>query len=250
MTKVRFDNDLSGVIGEAVVEKETAKLFCRDSILYLTGPKFGLSGVEHLDTILTGAYIDVTPGTGETHTEFTVLTQQPGGNKSYAGLNIILDASGLGSLKKGSPIYYRQIQVGRITGFELSPTAQTVWVRANIHPAYTMLIYQGTRFWDVSGIRVTGGVFSGLTVDTESMEALVTGGVALATPEGEEMGRPAENGDHFALIDAAKKEWEQWRPELPFKENLSGETTPIEVPAENVPVNGQQQVEHDQYGWD
>ncbi|MEA3333090.1 MAG: hypothetical protein U9Q58_05800 [Pseudomonadota bacterium] len=31
-------------------------------------------------------------------------------------LNIVLEADRLGSLNKNSPLYYRQIQIGRVTG--------------------------------------------------------------------------------------------------------------------------------------
>ena len=211
---VHFDQNLDQVLARAVVRKEAEKLFRTDSVLYMVGPQIGLSGIQNLDTVVGGSYITLRPGTGEPAHEFTVLPQAPGRSETYAGLNIVLESKSLGSLKPGSPIYYRQVPVGSITGYELSPTGQQVWLGANIQPEYQHLIYTGTKFWNASGIEVSGGVFSGMTISTESMEAMVRGGVALATPEGEDMGEAATGGAHFVLAKKAEAGWKSWAPEL------------------------------------
>ncbi len=230
VTGVRFDQNLDQVLARAVVRKEAEKLFRTDSVLYIVGPQIGLSGIQNLDTVVGGSYITLRPGTGEAAREFTVLPQAPGRSETYAGLNIVLESKSRGSLKPGSPIYYRQVPVGSITGYELSPTGQQVWLGANIQPEYQHLIYTGTKFWNASGIEVSGGVFSGMTISTESMEAMVRGGVALATPEGEKMGEAAASGDHFVLAKKAEAGWKSWTPELataPNKEIRSDEIKEI-----------------------
>ncbi|MEN8199133.1 MAG: hypothetical protein ABFR63_03565, partial [Thermodesulfobacteriota bacterium] len=70
------------------------------------------------------------------------------------------------------------------------------------------------RFWNASGVHVSGGIFSGLDVSTESFDALMTGGVALATPEGEEMGGAVKHGHHFILHPHAEESWTEWSPIL------------------------------------
>ncbi len=49
------------------------------------------------------------------------------------------------------------------------------------------LIRENTKFWNASGIHVSGGIFSGLSVSTESLEGLMAGGIALTTPNNEKM---------------------------------------------------------------
>ena len=215
--KVRFTPDMKGIIAEGRVKKEAAELFRDTTRLWLVKPEIGLSGVRHIETVLTGSYVDVLPGTGKPRTDFT-LHPEISGPESYAGLNIVLEAPRLGSLNKNSPVYYRQVQVGQVTGFELSPSAQQVWVRVNIHPVYINLVHTGTKFWLASGIRVSWGLFSGLDLDSESMEAIVAGGIALATPEGEEMGEPAEKSAHFILHENSEKTWLDWSPEIVLNE--------------------------------
>ena len=222
ISQIRFSPDMEGIIAVGRVNKDTKKLFRNTTRLWLVKPAIGLSGIQHLDTILTGPYIDIIPGEGEMRTDFILLDKAPGA-ESYAGLNIILTTPRLGSLSKNSPVYYRQIQVGQVTGFELSLTAQEVLVNVNIHPAYASLVFNGTKFWVASGIRASWGLFSGFDFNSESMEAILAGGIAFATPEGEDMGEPAESGDHFILYEESEKTWLDWKPEM----MINGE--PVEI---------------------
>jgi paraquat-inducible protein B len=211
---VSFNTDFDQVIAEAVVRKEAKKLFREKTLLYLVGPEVSLAGIHNLDTVLGGTYIGLRPGKGKPADEFSVLSRAPGINGAYPGFNIILESPSRGSLKPGSPIYYRQVEVGSITGYQLSPTGQQVWLEANIFPEYRHIVRKGTKFWNVSGIEVNGGVFSGISVSTESMETLIRGGVALATPEGKNMGGPVKTGEHFPLVKKALNKWKTWSPNL------------------------------------
>ncbi len=215
VTELSLDPATGEVHGEAFVQQEMRRLFRRETILRLVKPVVSLSGVQHLETILTGAYIEVRPGLGQMQTTFTILPVASDTTLPQTGLNIVLETATLGSLKKGSPVYYRQVQVGRITSYHLSPTAQEVWLNVNIEPAYTKLIYTGTKFWNASGIKVSGGVLSGMTVHAESVEALLTGGIALAIPERDKMGPPSYPGEHFPLAEKNEDEWLTWHPQLP-----------------------------------
>ena len=217
ITRVWFDNDLEHVLAEARVKKKTARLFTDHSILWLVEPQLGLSGAKHLETILTGPYITLSPGPGEPVTELTVQARANDVTPA-AGLNLVLETPRLGSLRRGSPVYYRQIPVGRVRDFALAPDGRKVLVHVHIEAGYDRLVYTGTKFWNVSGVEISAGLFSGLNIDTESMEALLTGGIAFATPEGKKMGRPARDNDHFVLYARARDRWREWQPELPWRQ--------------------------------
>lgn len=203
------------VRAEARVNRDMAQLFRKGTTLRLVRPEVSLAGVRHLETMITGAFIDVRAGSGRAQTEFTVLPLADDVALPATGLNIVLETASLGSLKQGSPVYYRQVRVGQITGFRLSPTAQQVWMDVNIEPPYVKLIYSGTRFWNASGVKVSGGVLSGMTVRTESVESLLAGGIGLATPEAAETGSPAYPGEHFQLSETVDETWLKWQPKLP-----------------------------------
>ena len=214
ITDIDFNAGFNQVTARAVVRKNAKKLFREHTILYLVKPQVSLAGIRNLDTFLGGSYISLRPGRGAVSDEFTVLAETAGESETSAGLHIILESPTRGSLGPGSPIYYRRIQVGSITGYHLSPTGRQVWLQADILPEYAFIVHRGTKFWNVSGIEVSGGVFSGMSIKTESMEALIRGGVALATPPGKIMGGPAVDGLHFPLAKKAEDEWKKWQPNL------------------------------------
>lgn len=225
VTGVHFSPDMQTVMAEARVRREAEELLRHNTLLRLVQPEIALTGVRHLETVFTGPYIEIIPGDGEPQAVFSLLRDVPDPD-SYPGLNIVLETPRLGSLNRNSPVYYRQVQVGEVTGFVLSPTAQQVWVHVNIRPSFANLVRTGTRFWGVSGIRASWNLFSGFNLDTESMEAVVAGGIALATPDGEEMGGPAGNGDHFVLHEENEQSWLDWNPVIMLNEEtqLTGRT--------------------------
>ncbi len=235
LSRIWLDPDQNKVLARAVVQKNATGLLRSSSTLWLIKPQIDLSGIRYLATAISGPYIDLHPGQGKLRTSFTVHDTTPGVLPVSSGLNLILETPHLGSLRIGRAVYYRQIPVGKITGVELGPTAQNVWVHINIRPRYQQIVHRGTRFWHASGINVTGSLFSGISVATESLETLVAGGITLATPEGDAMGKPAQNGDHFLMADQAEQEWLDWAPEI----NLSLAPTRIPVYCPNKPTGEQ-----------
>ncbi len=209
--------EMDVVICQALIKKTAVKLFTAGTKIWLVEPEISIRGINNLDTIISGSYITLDPGNGSPETHFTALKQPPAVDMSDTGLKIILESSRVGSLKKGSPIYYRQIRIGNVIGTLLAPTAQQVWIHINIEPPYDRLVYGNTKFWNSSGIRVKAGLFSGVKIDTESVEAIVAGGISMATPEAEEMGMKALPGEHFSLHDNAKECWLKWQPSIILK---------------------------------
>jgi len=211
---VRHGADMQSIVAEAVIDRGAERLFRHDTFVWLVNPEVHLSGVSNLDTMIMGPYIAVTPGNGEITSELSALDAPPARERSSSGLDLVLENDTLGSLKRNSPVYYRQVTVGRVTGSDLAPNSRQVWVYVNIHPPYDALIHENTVFWNVSGIRVDAGLFSGVQIDTESVEAIVAGGIALATPEGDAMGSRAVAGSHFILHDRADSCWLGWQPAI------------------------------------
>ena len=203
------------IVAEALLDKNSETLFREDTRIWLVAPELSLSGVRHLETVITGPYLALNPGKGKLCVEFAASDSPPGIEQVGEGLNIVLETPGLGSLKKNSPVYYRQFQVGSVIGYKLSPTAQNVWIYINIRTPYEALVRENSRFWNVSGIRIDAGIFSGLQIDTESIESIITGGIAMATPETDvnnKTGSFVQNGRHFILHAQPQDKWLSWKP--------------------------------------
>ena len=213
--KVKIDMAKDFVIAEALIDQEAEKLFLTDSLVWLVSAEFGLSGVSNLDTIIKGPYIAVLPGSAERCRNLVACNSPPSlRDKVKGGLSVVLRTPTLGSLKQNSPVYYRQVRVGRVVGYDLADSAQEVMIYVNIDEAYQNLIHENTVFWNASGIDVDAGIFSGLQIYTESLESIVAGGIALATPEGEAMGAQVENDHCFVLHDKLDEDWLAWKPSI------------------------------------
>ena len=139
------------------------------------------------------------------------------------GLHVVLSATQLGSVAVGNPVYYREVQVGEVVATGLEGDAGAAEVHALIWERYAPLVQEGTVFWNASGLRVHAGLFSGATVDLESLASLLAGGVAFATPEQE--GTPAKDGSQFVLHDQPKDDWLAWHPVV----RLAPARAPIEL---------------------
>src|SRR5690606_37946274 len=98
------------------------------------------------------------------------------------GLHLVLFGDNLGSLEVGSPILYRQMKVGTVQSFQLARDHRKVVIGVHIEPAYADLVNSSTRFWNASGITLSGGL-SGIEVKSESLQTLLAGGVAFETPD-------------------------------------------------------------------
>jgi paraquat-inducible protein B len=247
-TKVRFKGmdiglverlqimpDLSGVTATVVMDPLINRALREGTKFWLVSPKVSLTEVTGLETLVAGTYIDVLPDfKGKPTRNFVALRQAPTKIADPGHLDIILQGERRGSLKVGSPVYYRQVQVGEVTGYELASSGDAVNINATIFKKYFPLVYENSVFYNVSGMDF--GLFKGLK--TESMEALLTGGVAFATPEGEAMGKPVKNGWIFQLHEKAHSSWLKWAPNIPLKLDKSPPRKDFpKTPEKNDPTN-------------
>jgi hypothetical protein len=77
----------------------------------------------------------------------------------------------------------------------------------NIQSRYASLVRTNSVFWNSSGISADLGL-SGLHVHTESLSALLSGGIAFATPGS--AGSQVKAGSVFELHLQAKEDWMKW----------------------------------------
>ena len=215
ISHIRFGEHQHSIVASARIKEHDAALFKSNTKIWVEQAEFNLAGIKNAETLVFGSFLNILPGDGKPLRSLTALSEPPLTEiADQNGLGIILEAKHLGSLSVGSPVYYRQHQVGEVTGYDLSPSFQKVLIFACIKPQYLAIIRENSRFWQVSGTRIEGGIFSGVTVSTESLTALIRGGIALATPEGSRSGTPIAAGHHFPLHDQPEKEWLDWSPDV------------------------------------
>ena len=214
--QVDLTPDLQAVLLKARITEVPDRIAREGTQFWVVKPALGIVKTANLETLVTGQYLEVQPAVknlGPQRT-FNALPQAPDFSEREAGLALVLSAPRRGSIKAGVPVTYREIPVGKVTGFELGQTADRVLIHILIEPRYAALVRGGSRFWNSSGFGFDWGLFKGATVRTESLETLIEGGIAFATPDGEKMGNPARPQQTFALFDKAEEEWLQWAPKI------------------------------------
>ena len=216
--QVELSRDLSGVVLKARLTRAQESLAREGTRFWVVKAQLGLGGAENLGTLVSGPYIEVLPRdkAGAPKARFTLLDQAPNRLLEAEGLRLTLSSARRGSLKAGVPVTYREVQVGKVTSFELGETGDRVLIHILIEPRYAPLVRTGSRFWNTSGVGVEAGLFKGVKVRTESVETILAGGVAFATPDNAQMGPEAKPGQTFALFDDVQDDWLQWAPKIPL----------------------------------
>ena len=145
---------------------------------------------------------------------FQLLDQAPPERRRPNGLNLVLHAPTKGSLRPGTSVTYRQVKVGEVLGTRLSKEADRVEIFINIEWQWQSLINSSTRFWNASGFKLQAGIMSGVSIESESLETLLTGGIAFFTPPGSGTEAVAPN-TAFSLADKPRDQWLEWQDKLP-----------------------------------
>jgi len=205
-------------IGVTVIAslRDSAKGFAvQGSKFWIEQTEFGLVGNRNLTSIIEGSYINTFVGDGDEKTNFIGEDIAPTIKKLSFGLNIKLSSQKLGSIRIGDPVLYRQIKVGQVIGVDLSPSADTVDVFINISKKYTALVTPESKFWHASGLKIDAGIFSGVRVDMESIETLLAGGIAFATPKAAPNKLKQET--QFLLHQEPVELWLNWQPKIVLK---------------------------------
>jgi len=182
VTAVELSENYGRVVVKAKVAKHAGGLMVADAKFWIVEPRISLSGVSGLNTLLSGNYIGFQAGTSTESQRSYIGLDVPPAVTDEKGRKFLLKAPTLGSLGVGSPIYYRQLAVGRVTGFNLAPDGKSVEVGVFVESPYDRYVTSETRFWNASGVEVTLGA-DGFDVKTESLAALIAGGVAFDVPE-------------------------------------------------------------------
>jgi paraquat-inducible protein B len=199
ISKVGLTRDLSKVKVTARLNANMSEHLNENSRFWIVRPRISSSGISGLTTLISGIHIAIDPGEGEAQARhFQGLSSPPEIDSDAEGKKYILTANSLGSLDRGSPVYYRQIQVGEVTTYALADDGQSIDVSIFVRAPYASLINDDTRFWNASGFNLEIGT-SGVTADMESLSTLISGGVAFETPMRITADPATQNRHQFAL---------------------------------------------------
>jgi len=201
---VRLADDLRSVVIEARMDPDIAPYIDTDTQFWVVNARINTTEISGLGTLLSGVYIEVdwddSPGTRED--EFIALTEPPLTPRGTPGMRITLDAEEAGYIYVGSPVFHRQIEVGRVERRRLAPDGLKVLFDIFVEAPFHRFVFEETRFFGVSGVEANIDA-NGATVRVESMAALFTGGIAFETKAEATLGEPIlRDNSTYKLYDS------------------------------------------------
>ncbi len=200
LTSIRLSDDHTRVITTAQMAPKTESFLVEDTEFWIVSPRISGANVTGLSTLISGSYIGMEIGHSKvTKRDFVALDAQPVVTADVVGRFFRLSAPKLGSLDTGTPIYFRQLQVGQVASYELDKDGTALTIKVFVRAPYDQYVTSNTRFWNASGIDVSLSA-SGLTVQTQSLLSILVGGIAFETPATGPVLPPAEADTVFTLF--------------------------------------------------
>ena len=163
--------------------------------------------VGSLESLVAGGIAFLTPSNDpgppvKPGHHFALLSEEPKGlgapaTQEAKDFKVTLTADSLGGVSEGSPVFYREIQIGQVLATRLNNEASGVEMELGITSEHANLIRANSVFWNASGIKLNLGDLVDASVDVESLKSLLAGGIALINPP--DAGAQAQPGATYAL---------------------------------------------------
>ena len=208
--EIHFGEDLSSVVVRASLSPDMRKYLTDEGTqFWVVRARLAGGKVSGLGTILSGAYISMQPGSpGKKMRHFTGLDSPPPLKMDIPGTRYVLTSPTLSSLDIGTSIFYRKLKVGEVINYQLNDKEDNIRIEVFIRSPYDSHVYKNTRFWNASGISAEFGA-DGVEIKTESIGAILTGGIAFGKPDKVAKVAGALEGHEFYLFKNEKKAFEK-----------------------------------------
>ena len=179
VTKILLDDDSEGVVVVVRMDKGTKKYLNNKTEFWIVKPEVDSSGISGLETLISGAYIGL-------------YTQKDKSfKKIFQGLNKPHKSRGDGiyytlttnkthiNVSKNSPVFYKNIEVGRIDKVELDDNMRMNIVIL-IENRYTKYINISSKFWIRSALDINFEN-SNLNINLAPIGDILKGGLEFST---------------------------------------------------------------------
>jgi paraquat-inducible protein B len=197
---VRLSDDMQSVQVQVRMMRDAAPYLTDQARFWVVRPRLSSGSISGIETLVSGSYIEMDPGgrEGKAKTEFVGLENPPGVRSGEPGRTFQIKAERIGSLGAGAPVFYRDITVGEVLGYDIGDGTGPVTVTVFVRSPFDGFVREGSHFWNASGLSVQVGT-EGIHVEVASLQALVSGGVAFDAPRILPNAKPAAAGSEFPL---------------------------------------------------
>ena len=157
--------------------------FAKDeTIFYLKKPKISFQEVSNIGSTIMPVNIEVIKSQNKNaRTKFLGYDKEPSINSSL-GVVLKVEDKTASSVNENSPIYYKNVQIGKVLNVDLSPDASKVIIDCLIFDKYKHFVRTNSQFYDISGFEMEFSIFSGAKVESNTFASIIKGGLVVVTP--------------------------------------------------------------------
>ncbi|WP_181710929.1 intermembrane transport protein PqiB [Vibrio tarriae] len=206
ITEIKLSEDYDHIVATAQMSKDADRMLREDTLFWVVKPRIGRDGVSGLDTLLSGAYIQLQPGNNSASQDhFKVMDLPPIAPHDAKGLRLVLTNKEAGKLNVGDPVMYEGFTVGRVESTQFDVETKKAQYQLFIFAPYDKLVNTRSFFWLNSGINLQLNA-EGLEFSLGSIESLLKGGVTFGQLQEEDSGQPiTQQLSEFRLFDDVKQ---------------------------------------------
>lgn len=195
VTGLRLDSGLHRVILTVRLKEFAADLAREGTVFWIDQPVVGIGETSGLDALIQGNYLQARIGSGSPTRQFFGVNQAPLTPLEAPSLVLRLRALNIPLLDRGSPLFFRGMQVGMVESKELDENGEP-FIQIVIEQKFAGTVRSNTRFWTVPGtsVKIGGG---GVKLEMLGLKSILLGGVEFDTFG--KPGEPANDSTEFTL---------------------------------------------------
>jgi paraquat-inducible protein B len=212
VTKVSL-NENQKVEVKAILYENYASFAKKGTLYYLKKPRISLQEIANVGSAVMAVNIGVIKSTNsKIQTRFEGLEDQPSVEKSHFGTVFQVEDSTASSVNVDAPVYYKNVQIGKVSKVDLNSDGSKVIVDCLIDDKYKKFVRKNSEFYDISGFEMKFSIFSGSKIESNTFTSLLKGGIVVVTPY--EYNDIASSKDKFILNKTLREDWKSISPSI------------------------------------
>jgi len=206
---VRLSDTQDSVIARAQIDKNYNNLLTDDAKIWVVKPRIDETGISGMSTLLSGVYLEFSPGESKELKERFKLQDEPALiGKDVKGGRFKLMSYNAEVLDVSTGIFFKNYKIGQVETATFDWENQAMKYGIFIKEPYQNLITSNSIFWVNAGIEIDLSA-DGININTGSLSKLLKGGISVGLPEQQPPGEIAKNGNSFSLSQSYKEALEE-----------------------------------------
>ncbi len=177
--KIEINSDDEGVTVFASVNKDVEPFLNETTKFWIVKAKVDTSGIQGLDTLLSGSYIKMYAKKGKKKKREFIGLENPYIDISDGDYYVLKSQVSV-KVKETTPIYFKGMQVGEVDKLALDLKTKDLIIVVRIYKKYTNLVNETTKFWIQSMVNLKLND-NQLDVNVAPLPTLLLGGIAFTS---------------------------------------------------------------------